>query len=621
MKIKNIKFGRDEFLLHLSSILLALFVFYSVVFVANLFKIPFYLGYKRYIVNITVLSVEADKVLWIASITLFSAIIILPRLKNGFTGFTVILDREMLVLSIFYGMLILLAIEIASLACWIYNLFHLSFPFSGESWRFAFLETQLTNILYPALPVLLMFFAYSWVGEFTFKGLLTRGEENENENVSNDSISYFKSSKVSAIIIASSFVAALFIGYYNYAVAGVNNPGFPGVDVPHYIRWLKEMLNKNPSDALVYASENDRFLYLVLQYLCFFVSGSSPEGFVTYSMPVVLTFLLTLSTFFLVKTGRSLPYASTAMLVTIFSFQVTVGIYAGFFANWFALTFLYIFYGLLVRALKGKNKSPFLLVLSGVSSVAVLYTHPWTWILLVIMILSAYLVTTLLLVYFRKKDIHDYLWEFKFLATLLIFNLVMFYVKGLLNIGGGARIGGYINVKTFRPSLWNIFALRYFLDRTFNWYVGGFYAYTPIIILAILGVFSILDYEDCYNRLLLNWMLISSAMAFVDFPWQARFLYLTPFNIYVALGILYSAEKLSRFSELKGQRHMATLIFWIFYALSLLLLINYTLRCVTIKQFGSTGLNITEVSVPNLVKASKRGEILYHQHQPIYAGS
>jgi len=308
-------------------------------------------------------------------------------------------------------------------------------------------------------------------------------------------------------------------------------------------------------------------------------------------MPVILTVLLMLSTFLLVRV-RGLLQASTAMLVTVFSFQVTVGIYAGFFANWFALTFLYTFYGLLMRALKGKNKSPFLLVLSGVSSVAVLYTHPWTWILLVMMILSAYIVTTLLLVYFRKKNIHDYVWELKFLSSLLAFNLVMFYVKGLLNIGGGARIGGYINVKTFKPSLWNIFALRYFLDRTFNWYVGGFYAYVPTIILAILGVLSILDYGDRYNRLLLNWMLIASAMAFVDFPWQARFLYLTPFNVYVALGILHGAEQLSKFSRLKGQKCMGTLIFWTFYLLLILLLINYAVRCITIKQFGPTGLTL-----------------------------
>jgi len=599
MELTKFKFGRDVFLLHVSSALLALFVFYSVVFAANLLKIPFYLGYKKYVINITVLSVEADRILWVASITLFSAITVLRRLKNGFKGLKLILNRDMLILSLFYGMLILLAIEIASLACWIYNLFHPSFPFSSESWHFAFTETQLTNILYPALPVLLMFFAYSWIGEFTFKGLLT-GEEAKKETSNNDSISLFKSSKVSIILIVSSFVAALFVGYYNYAVAGTDNPGFPGVDVPYYIERLNYMLNSTFIEAISYASGDDRFLYLVLQYICFSVSGSSPEVFVTYSMPAILTFLLMLSTFFFVRAGGSVLHASTAMLVTAFSFQVTVGVYAGFFANWFALTFVYIFYGLLMRALKLKNRSPFLLVLSGISSVTVLYTHPWTWILLVMMILSAYIVTTLLLIYFRKKDIHDYVWELKFLAALLAFNLVMFYVKGLLNIGGGARIGGYINVKTFKPSLWNIFALKYFLDRTFNWYVGGFYAYTPIIILAILGVFSILNYGDRYNRLLLNWMLISSAMAFVDFPWQARFLYLTPFNIYVALGILYSSDKLSRFSELKGQKHVATLIFWVFYASSLLFLMNYAVRCVTIKQFGPTGLTTTEVSLPDL---------------------
>jgi len=71
----------------------------------------------------------------------------------------------------------------------------------------------------------------------------------------------------------------------------------------------------------------------------------------------------------------------------------------------------------------------------------------------------------------------------------------------------------------------------------------------------------ILDYGDYYNRLLLNWMLISSAMAFADFPWQARFLYLTPFNIYVALGILYSIEKLSKIFKTKNRGCVATIIF------------------------------------------------------------
>jgi len=596
MKLKNIRFGRDDLLLHVSSALLALFVFYSVIFAANLLKIPFYLGYKKYIINITVLSVEADRILWVGSITLFLAITVLRRLKNGFTGFSVILDREMLILSLFYGMLILLAIEAASFACWVYNLFYPSLPFSGESWHFAFTEVQLTNILYPALPVLLMFFAYSWIGEFTFKGLLTRGEETGKENANHDSIPYFKSSKISIIIIVSSVVAALFIGYYNFAIAGVDNPGFPGVDVPlHYTKYLREVSGMSFLDALGHAAENDRFLYLVFQYFCFLLLDKfmDIDAFVTYFMPFVLTLLFMLSTFMLVRVGRSTFHAATAMLTTVFSFQVTVGLYAAFFANWFALCFVYVFYDLLILALKRRYRNPFLMVLAGLSSIAVLYTHPWTWILLVIMILSAYITTTLLLVYFRKSKIQDYVWELKFLAALLAVNLIMLYVKGLIGVGSGSTlVDGYIDTKRLEPSIFNVFSLKIYLDRTFNWYVGGFYAYVPMMILGVLGVLSLLDYDDRYNRLLLNWMLVASAMAFVDFPWQARFLYMTPFNIYTTLGTIYGAEQIYKNFKVKSRKPMATLIFWTFFALSIFLLLNYTVRCITIKQYGPTGLTM-----------------------------
>ncbi|MFZ7136928.1 MAG: hypothetical protein ACOWW1_00695 [archaeon] len=589
MEFLKFNFRRDV-LLHFSAVLLALFVFYSVIFVVNLLKIQFYVGYEKNIIDITVFSVQVDRILWIFSMILFSGVTVIQKLRNTSKGFKVIFNRDMLVLSLFYGMLMLLAIELASFGCWVYNLFFPSFPFSGEIWHFALTEMQLTNVCYPVLLVLLMVFAYSWVGEFTVKGLLFGGEKKESVD-GGGFVSFFESSKVSLIIIVFSVVAALFIGYYNFAIAGAGNPGFSGVDVPDYTRWLSEMLETNPAGALGYALKNDRFLYLVLQYLCFGVFGSSVEGFVTYVMPVVLMFLLMGSTFFLVKVGtRSLFHASVAMLVTVFSFQVTVGIYAGFFANWFALVFVYCFYGILIRGLKGKSRSPFLLILCGVFSVAVLYTHPWTWILLVIVILSAYIVTTLFLVYFRKKDVHDYSWELKVLVVLLVVNLVMFYLKGLINAGSGAAVGGYVSVEKFDISLWNAFSLKYFLDRTFRWYVGGFYAFAPAIILGIVGVFSILDYEDRYNRLLLSWMLIASAMLFVEFPWQARFLYLMPFSIYVASGIIFCAKKLFKFADLKDRKRVATLIFVVFFILSVFVLVNYGVRCIAIKQYGSAGL-------------------------------
>lgn len=71
MELTKFKFGCDDLLLHVSSALLALFVFYSVVFIANPLMISFYLRYKRYVIKITVLSARVDRVLWVESIALF----------------------------------------------------------------------------------------------------------------------------------------------------------------------------------------------------------------------------------------------------------------------------------------------------------------------------------------------------------------------------------------------------------------------------------------------------------------------------------------------------------------------------------------------------------------------
>lgn len=50
------------------SALLAVFNFYGVVFAANLIGIPFYLEYRRAIIDIAVLTLMADRFLWVSSI-------------------------------------------------------------------------------------------------------------------------------------------------------------------------------------------------------------------------------------------------------------------------------------------------------------------------------------------------------------------------------------------------------------------------------------------------------------------------------------------------------------------------------------------------------------------------
>jgi hypothetical protein len=496
---------------------------------------------------------------------------------------------KMVFLTLFYGMLLLMTVEVGAFTRWVYDLVEPSPILADESWHVAFTEIQITNILYPLLPAILMVFAFCWIGEFTFKGLLMKGESAKTKVVNCGVLGHKFAPKIPLIIGLVSVATCLFVSYYNFAIAGHFNPAFPGVDVPlHYTKYLREVSGMGLIDALRHVAENNRFLYLVFQYFCFRLSDLPIDTFVTYVMPVILTLLLMLATFLLVKVGRTAFHAATAMLVTVFSFQVTVGLYVAFFANWLALVLVYVFYGLLMVAFRG-FKEAWLLGLITLASIAVLFTHPWTWIMLIMMVPIAYVLTTLLLVWIRRVDFHHYAWELKFLSFLLAVNIIMFYVRDLLGIGSGIEVANFEKAKIY-PGLLNILSLRYFLDSTFNWYVGGLYACLPILILAILGVLSFLDYGDRYNRLLLTWVLVASAMVFVNFPWHARFLYMTAFNIYVAFGILYGAGLLHRFANLSGMGSLAPAVFWTFYALSLLLMLNYAVRSVAIKQLGPTGL-------------------------------
>jgi len=624
--------------MHAASASMAIFLFFCVVFTANLLRIPFYLDYKQFEMNIVILTLFIDKALWTFSGLVFSVLLFALFLKKGLKGshaissvlFVLVVAayafalmsnfdvfgtvafmigglvffsfsflqtkfvfgnrKNMMVLVILYGILLLLSIEAASLGRWVYHMFSPSLVFSDESWTIAFAEAQISSILYPVLPVILIIFIFSWIGEIVIKGFFAKDEDAHSKPEGNYIEAKIKSIKPSLLVILASVSAALFLGYYQSVVAGNFNSGFPGTDVPYYIQQLMEMKNFGFLDAIISVSKDDRFLYCVFQYSCFPGLGLSQEFFVTFVMPVLLTLFLMFSSFLFVRLGHSQFYAVTTMLATASSYAVTVGVYAGFFANWFALSWVYIFYGLLATILKG-NRNPILLLSAGFVSIAVLLTHPWTWILLVITLLASYLLITFIFALKRKNNLRSYVWEFKFVLILLVVNILAFYVRQFLRTGGGGGfVDGYTDVAATTFSLFNAFKLRYFLDEVFNWYVGGFYAYAPTMVLAILGVFSITEYEDRFNRLMLVWILIGSSMVFLEFPWHARFLYDMPFNVYAAFGILFLSEKLRKFVEATEMKRLAPLFFWTFYILSFLFLFNYVVRCMVLKQFGSLGL-------------------------------
>ncbi|MEM2889708.1 MAG: hypothetical protein QXR42_09615, partial [Candidatus Bathyarchaeia archaeon] len=354
----------NSVLMHVTSASIAVFLFFCIVFAMNVARLPFYLDYKRFEMNIVIFTPFIDKAVWAFSGIVFSVLLFAVSVRkkavglrlvflglfvlvvasyvfvlmsgfdvNGILLFTIFglvflvfsfwhekisfgSRKNLAVLVVLYGMFFLILIEVASLGRWIFHLFSPSLVFSDNSWSVAFAEAQIWSALYFVLPVLMMIFAFSWVGELTIKGFF--GEKADSDvSEKGYMASCMARLKPSFIVVTVSVAVILFIGYYHFAVSGLFNYAFPGTDIPHYVEWLNKMKSMNAADALGYASRNDRFLYLVLQYVCCLVSGLSSEVLVTFVMPVILVLLLMFATFWLVKCGgQGLFVAASSMLVT-----------------------------------------------------------------------------------------------------------------------------------------------------------------------------------------------------------------------------------------------------------------------------------------------------------------
>jgi len=131
--------------------------------------------------------------------------------------------------------------------------------------------------------------------------------------------------------------------------------------------------------SFVSGLDGSRPLLLLLVYSVS-LTGISPALVIEF-LPVVLSPLLSLSTFVFAKVGfGSREIAGLTSLLTPVSFYTTVGLWGGYYANWLALIFAYLFLASLLIYLR----SPSLLIFAIVwlLSLAMFLAHPWTWALI-----------------------------------------------------------------------------------------------------------------------------------------------------------------------------------------------------------------------------------------------
>ncbi|MEM3030047.1 MAG: hypothetical protein QXW09_07955 [Thermoproteota archaeon] len=411
------------------------------------------------------------------------------------------------------------------------------------------------EVLNPLIIILLMF---SWVllslklekvnrlinairVKLAFPKILSFSKENGSLNIP---LPYTQ------VILVFSVLLSVFLVVYPYSPR-LNPTGRPlSVDVASYVNIMVNMTSlPTPIASIDWAFRTqERSIYLVSLYLLDMVFKAEMESIVKYS-PVFLSPILVLSVYLFVKQGTGdRVAASLSAFFTACSINTVAGMVAGFFANWLALGVAYLALMLLLRFFDKRRLTYFLL--STIMFILVLFTHSWTWVLLM-GVLMAHIVITFLRTFFLKEN-HDVKVEAFPLASMALINFLFDVFRSLiLDRTSGASIG--YNAANYGVSFYNLLILNQNLSYALRHYIMGFSNSFPIFILAFIGALMLAPRKDLFSRLLVSWvMAVSFVFIISGSELQSRLLYDLPIQILATFGSIGVFKKFSKLSSKTG---------------------------------------------------------------------
>jgi hypothetical protein len=265
--------------------------------------------------------------------------------------------------------------------------------------------------------------------------------------------------------------------------------------------------------------------------------------------------------------------------MTAFSFQVLVGIYSGFYANWFALIIGSISFVFLFRCLKRSTKSNF--ITYPILVILLLLSHVYTWAMVAI-VTFLFLLVMLRLKYYRRKNI--------ILLLLIILSPVAIdAIRTAMtgSIGGissslqfapqlTTRPGGGASSSVFAPqsSLAQLASFRSNILDTTEHYLGGLFGNFIILALGIYWLFKASRAEP-YNIFIMIFLSIGIVpLLFSDWILQTRVFYNIPFQIPAAIGLYYIIRQRERQQRIKGIMTLVPICIWLI-AISIVSVSNF----------------------------------------------
>ena len=309
-----------------------------------------------------------------------------------------------------------------------------------------------------------------------------------------------------------------------------------GVDTDYYVNWVNALMHSNNVQDfirqafVIQGNAGERPLTLIFLFTIVKVVNADPF-YILEHVPIILGPALVLVVYFLTRelTSNNDITSLLAAFLTAVSSQILIGIYAGFYANWFALIIGYLSFMFLIKFLKRPNTLN--LILYSLLMVFLVFTHAYTWSILAI-VMSIFLVVQLKLNCYHKRSVTLLLLV---ILSSVIIDIARIFVTGSTSSGIEQDI-----IKARGGASLSQFALRWNnLNYTVNTYVGGQFSNFIIFMLGLYWLFRFNLYQSSSIFLVVFLSIGIIPLLFGNWVIQTRILYNIPFQIPAAIALTY----------------------------------------------------------------------------------
>jgi hypothetical protein len=400
-------------------------------------------------------------------------------------------------------------------------------------------------------------------------------ESNNKDNRISTTVHFSTISRTKIIFCLSFFMVLSATMALIPHLPAVNKDNRPiGTDNQNYVIAIKNLslYSNNPQKLLQHAFVKERPFYgdrpisLLLLFTVVKIMSAAADDptYVIDYMPIILGPAIVLAMYFLAREMTSNDTISIlAAFITAISFQVLIGIYAAFYANWFALIIGYLSFVFLFKFLKKPSRLNF--ITYSVLVILLLLSHVYTWSIVAI-VTGIFLMVMLKLNYYRRKNV--------ILLLLVILSPAVIDIIRTSITGSVGGISFGVQFSQSVLSLKHFVSFRHNLLDTTQYFLGGLFGNFIIMALGLYWLFRA-NLVEPYNIFIMIFLSIGIVpLFFGDWILQSRVFYNIPFQIPAAIALNYIIKQ----PHTKGTMILFPICIWLL-AISIVAVSNFYPIC------------------------------------------